>query len=98
VVTTEEHTVIGGLGGAVAELLSDRHPVPVKRHGLADIFGESGPDEALLEKYGLSAAKRPRRSGAFVSARADMTGAAGCRPGHPAHRRGADRGLGKERA
>ncbi|HSQ36879.1 MAG TPA: transketolase C-terminal domain-containing protein, partial [Acidimicrobiia bacterium] len=40
VVTTEEHTIIGGLGGAVAEVLSDRHPVPVKRHGLADIFGE----------------------------------------------------------
>jgi transketolase len=69
VVTTEEHSVIGGLGGAVAELLSDRHPVPVKRHGLADIFGESGPDEALLEKYGLSAAKTAEAIRAFVRAR-----------------------------
>ncbi|HUU61364.1 MAG TPA: transketolase C-terminal domain-containing protein [Acidimicrobiia bacterium] len=69
VVTTEEHTIIGGLGGAVAELLSDRHPVPVKRHGLADIFGESGPDGALLEKYGLSAGKTAEAIGAFVRAR-----------------------------
>ena len=69
VVTTEEHTIIGGLGGAVAELLSDRYPVPVKRHGLADIFGESGPDEALLEKYGLSAGKTAEAIRAFVHAR-----------------------------
>jgi transketolase len=69
VVTTEEHTIIGGLGGAVAELLSDRHPVPVKRHGLADIFGESGPDGALLEKYGLSTGKTAEAIGAFVRAR-----------------------------
>jgi len=69
VVTTEEHTIIGGLGGAVAELLSDRHPVPVKRHGLADIFGESGPDEALLEKYGLSAGKTAEAIRGFLRTR-----------------------------
>jgi transketolase len=69
VVTTEEHTIIGGLGGAVAEVLSDRHPVPVKRHGLADIFGESGPDEALLEKYGLSVAKTAEAIRAFLRSR-----------------------------
>jgi transketolase len=57
VITAEEHTVIGGLGGAVAETLSDRYPVPVKRLGLADRFGESGPDDALLDKYGLSVDK-----------------------------------------
>jgi len=57
VITAEEHTIIGGLGGAVAETLADRHPVPVKRLGLADTFGESGPDDALLEKYGLSVSK-----------------------------------------
>jgi len=57
VVTAEEHTIIGGLGGAVAETLSDRHPVPVKRIGLADTFGESGPDDALLDKYGISVEK-----------------------------------------
>jgi transketolase len=54
VVTAEEHTIIGGLGGAVAETLSEHHPVTVKRIGLADTFGESGPDAALLEKYGIS--------------------------------------------
>jgi transketolase len=57
VITAEEHTIIGGLGGAVAETLSDRHPVTVKRLGLADTFGESGPNDALLEKYGISVAK-----------------------------------------
>jgi transketolase len=57
VVTSEEHTIIGGLGGAIAETLSDRYPVPVKRHGLADTFGESGPDDALLDKYGISVEK-----------------------------------------
>jgi transketolase len=57
VITAEEHTIIGGLGGAIAETLADRYPVPVKRLGLADTFGESGPDDALLEKYGLSVSK-----------------------------------------
>jgi transketolase len=57
VVTAEEHTIIGGLGGAVAETLSEHHPVMVKRIGLADTFGESGPDAALLDKYGISVEK-----------------------------------------
>jgi transketolase len=57
VITAEEHTIIGGLGGAVAETLSDRLPLPVKRLGLADTFGESGPNPALLEKYGISTEK-----------------------------------------
>jgi transketolase len=69
VITTEEGSIIGGLGGAVAELLSDRNPVPVKRHGLADIFGESGPDQALLEKYGISVTKTADAIRAFVRAR-----------------------------
>jgi len=54
VVTAEEHTIVGGLGGAVAEVLSEQYPIPMKRVGLRDIFGESGPNEALLEKYGLT--------------------------------------------
>ena len=54
VITAEEHTIIGGLGGAVAETLSDRYPVTVKRLGLADTYGESGPNDALLAKYGIS--------------------------------------------
>ncbi len=57
VMTTEEHTIIGGLGGAVAETLGEHLPVPMKRHGLADVFGESGPNDALLDKYGISAAR-----------------------------------------
>ena len=53
VVTVEEHSIIGGLGGAVCECLSEKAPVPVKRIGINDVFGESGPAAALLEKYGL---------------------------------------------
>ena len=55
VVTVEEHSVIGGLGGAVCECLAEKAPVPVKRIGVNDVFGESGPAVALLEKYGLDA-------------------------------------------
>lgn len=55
VVTVEEHSVIGGLGGAVCEVLSEKAPVPVKRIGINDVFGESGPAVKLLEKYGLDA-------------------------------------------
>jgi len=54
VVTAEDHSIIGGLGGAVAETLSERHPTLIKRVGWQDTFGESGPDDALLEKYGLT--------------------------------------------
>lgn len=53
VVTVEEHSIIGGLGGAVCEVLSENAPVPVKRIGVNDVFGESGPAVKLLEKYGL---------------------------------------------
>jgi transketolase len=54
VVTVEDHNRINGLGSAVAELLSERNPVPVFRIGIPDTFGESGPYEELLRKYGLS--------------------------------------------
>ena len=54
VVVVEEQSVLGGLGGAVAEVLSSRYPVPVRRLGLPDIYGESGPNDALLDKYRLS--------------------------------------------
>jgi transketolase len=69
VITSEEHTIIGGLGGAVAETLSDEHPVPVKRLGLADTFGESGPNDALLEKYGISVSKTAEAISGLVAAR-----------------------------
>ena len=55
VVTAEDHTIIGGLGGAVAEVLGERRPTPMHRVGIRDTFGESGPNDALLEKYGLTA-------------------------------------------
>ncbi|MDP3758344.1 MAG: transketolase family protein, partial [Candidatus Daviesbacteria bacterium] len=54
VVTAEEHQVTGGLGGAVAELLSQNFPVPLKIIGVADRFGESGEPDELLEKFGLT--------------------------------------------
>jgi transketolase len=57
VVTVEEHTVIGGLGGAVSEILSEHRPTLVKRLGMQDVFGESASNAALLELYGLSAAR-----------------------------------------
>ena len=56
VVTAEEHSIIGGLGGAVAETLAENHPVPMRRVGVRDTFGESGKPAALLEKYGLTPA------------------------------------------
>ena len=55
IVTTEEHNIIGGLGGAVAEVLSEVCPVPVVRHGVEDTFGKSGPGKELLEYFGLNA-------------------------------------------
>lgn len=55
VVTAEDHSIVGGLGSAVAEVLSERHPTRLKRVGIRDTFGESGPNEDLLEKYGLTA-------------------------------------------
>jgi transketolase len=55
VVTAENHSVIGGLGSAVAETLAEGCPVPLERVGLRDTFGESGKLPELLEKYGLNA-------------------------------------------
>ena len=54
VVTSEEASVLGGLGGAVAELLAETCPVPVVRHGVNDTFGRSGTAAAVLEYYGLT--------------------------------------------
>lgn len=53
VVTVEEHSVIGGLGSAVCDVLCEKAPTPVKKIGMQDVFGESGPAVALLHKYGL---------------------------------------------
>ena len=56
IVTAEEHQIIGGLGAAVCETLSENHPCPVKRVGIRDKFGKSGKPAALLEEYGLTPA------------------------------------------
>jgi transketolase len=56
IVTAEEHSIIGGLGGAVAEVLAEAAPVPLVRIGVKDTFGTSGDQEGLLKHYGLSAA------------------------------------------
>ena len=66
IVTVEEHSVIGGLGGAVCEALCDSEPVPVKRIGMNDVFGESGPAAALIEKYGLDGKGVYRAVKAFI--------------------------------
>ena len=55
VITCEEHSVIGGLGEAVCSLLSEKLPTPVRRIGVNDEFGHSGPAAALLKQFGLSA-------------------------------------------
>jgi transketolase len=55
IVTAEDHSIIGGLGGAVAETLAERRPTMMRRIGWQDVYGESAPNDALLEKYGLTA-------------------------------------------
>jgi len=55
IITAEEHSIIGGLGEAVCSLLSEKYPTPVKRVGVNDVFGHSGPALDLLKEFGLSA-------------------------------------------
>jgi len=55
IITAEEHQILGGLGGAIAEFLVQNNPVPVEMIGINDTFGESGPPNELAEKYGLTA-------------------------------------------
>ncbi len=54
IVTAEEHSIIGGLGGAVCEFLAENHPMPVKRIGIRDTFGCSGTPDELMKLYGLT--------------------------------------------
>lgn len=56
IVSTEDHSIIGGLGGAVAEVLAIHRPTRMRINGIRDTFGESGPNDAILEKYGLTPA------------------------------------------
>ena len=55
IITCEEHSIVGGLGEAVCSCLSEKKPTPVKRIGVNDVFGYSGPADALLKEFGLSA-------------------------------------------
>ncbi|MCG8539588.1 MAG: transketolase family protein [Clostridia bacterium] len=55
IVTVEEHSILGGLGSAVAEVLAENHPTLLKRVGINDTFGESGKPDELMKKYGLTA-------------------------------------------
>lgn len=55
IITAEEHSIIGGLGSAVSEVVSENHPAIVRKVGVNDSFGESGIPNELLEKYGLTA-------------------------------------------
>lgn len=67
VVTCEEHTICGGLGSAVAEVLVENCPVPMARVGVEDKFGESGLPDELLEKYGLSASNIAAKAKAVIT-------------------------------
>ena len=67
IVTSEEASVLGGLGGAVAELLAEQYPVPVVRHGVEDQFGRSGTANAVLEHYGLTPEKIAEKAKKAIS-------------------------------
>ncbi|MGC8877620.1 MAG: transketolase family protein [Anaerolineae bacterium] len=68
-VTAEEHNIIGGLGAAVTEVVSDAYPVPVKRVGIPDRFTETGPYAALLDRYGMAVMDVVRAARAAVAAK-----------------------------
>lgn len=72
VVTIEEHNIIGGLGSAVAEIVSENHPVPILRIGVEDRFGQSGSGVELLHAYGLDSESIAKKVLTFVN-RTDTT-------------------------
>ncbi|RJP23752.1 MAG: transketolase family protein [Candidatus Abyssobacteria bacterium SURF_5] len=67
IVTAEEHSIIGGLGGAVAEVVGETAPAPVVRIGVRDVFGQSGEAGELMEFYGLTAGKIAEAASRIVS-------------------------------
>jgi len=69
VVTCEEHSVIGGLGSAVAEALGETAPVPMRRIGVQDVFGTSGEPAELMAYFGLTAEDIAAAARALVSAK-----------------------------
>jgi len=66
VITAEDHNIIGGLGSAIAEVLSENHPCKLKRIGMQDRYGESGKPAELYEKYGLSASNIAKEAKKFI--------------------------------
>ena len=72
-ITVEEHTVLGGMGSAVCEVLAGRYPVPVKMVGIPDIFGESGDAKKLLHIHRLDAFGIAAETEAFLRETADLT-------------------------
>ncbi|HOM43700.1 MAG TPA: transketolase family protein [Bacillota bacterium] len=71
IVTAEEHNIIGGLGSAVAEVLSENYPVPLVRVGVQDKFGKSGKPDILLQMYGLTAADIVKSTKAALKKKSD---------------------------
>jgi transketolase len=69
IVTAEEQSIIGGLGSAVAEVVSGSYPVPISMIGVRDIFGESGEYKELMVKYGLTSKDIARAAKKLVAAR-----------------------------
>ncbi|PKQ37467.1 MAG: transketolase [Actinobacteria bacterium HGW-Actinobacteria-1] len=70
VVTCEEHSIIGGLGSAVAEVIGEQCPVPLRRVGVRDVFGTSGDPEELMTHYGLTATDIASAAREAIAARA----------------------------
>lgn len=70
VVTCEEHTILGGLGSAVAEVLVENCPIPMERVGVEDKFGQSGLPDELLKAYGLTAEKIAEKAKAAIARKA----------------------------
>lgn len=69
IVTAEEHTVVHGIGGAVAALVVENDPVPISMVGVRDVFGESGEAEELLQKYGLTSERIAEAARAVIKRR-----------------------------
>ena len=69
IITVEDHTVIGGLGSAVSEVVCENCPVPVLRVGVEDKFGKSGKVPALLEAYGLTTENIVAKAKAAIAAK-----------------------------
>ena len=67
VLTSEDHSIIGGLGSAVAEVLGQRRPTRMHINGLRDVYGESAPNDYLLDKYGISAQHVADEAKALIS-------------------------------